>query len=252
MTEAIGQQAIHLEPPRPRPLKDQVVGELRRLIEEHLQPGDQLMSERDLSENLQVSRGTVREAVQFLRSLGLVEVRQGSGTFVRAIHSGPRELRLRWREWTLHHAERINELLEVRSGLEGFAAELAAKRLAGGGVRMMADALELMTAAAASGDVAAAVEADALFHRGLCTATGNPTLLELDDALSSQLIPERAAAWDLPGRADRSIVEHGAILAAVRQGDGEAARAAAIGHLHSVQRELENDLFPGPKQGDFA
>ena len=235
---------MRLERPRPRPLKDQVAGELRRLIEQHLKPGDQLMSERELSEQLRVSRGTVREAVQFLHALGLVEIRHGSGTFVRATHSGRDELRAQWRRWTLRHAERIHELLEVRRGLESFAAALAAQRLADRGVETMAEALAQMASAAAGADVAAAVEADALFHHGLCEATGNPTLVELDDALCKQLVPERAATWDLPGRAQRSIEEHGAIFEAIRRRDGDGAQAAAIAHLTSVERDLRNALFP--------
>lgn len=240
-------EAIRLEPPRPRPLKDQVVGELRRLIELHLQPGDQLMSERELSEQLKVSRGTVREAIQFLQALGLVEIRHGSGTFVRAEHSGREELRTQWRRWTLRHADRIHELLEIRRGLESFAAELAAERLAGPGVETMSAALAQMAAAAGLGDVAAAVEADALFHHGLCEASGNPTLVELDDALCKQLVPERAATWDLPGRATRSLEEHRAIFDAVRGRQGESARASVIAHLTSVERDLRNSLFPDGK-----
>ena len=244
------EQAIRLEPLRPRPLKDQVAGELRRMIEQHLQPGDQLMSERELSERLRVSRGTVREAVQFLHALGLVEIRHGSGTFVRAAHKGREELRTQWREWTMRHAERIHELLEVRRGLESFAAELAAERLADQGADTMAAALAQMAAAAASSDVAAAVEADALFHHGLCQATGNPTLVELDDAICRQLIQERAAAWDLPGRSQRSIEEHSAIFEAIRRRHGGAARAAVIAHLSSVERDLERAVFPDRRKGD--
>jgi len=243
-------QGIHLEPPRPRPLKDQVARELRRIIEQHLQPGDQLMSERELSERLQVSRGTVREAVQFLHALGLVEVRHGSGTFVRAAHSGREELRAQWRQWTIRHAERIHELLEVRRGLESFAAELAAARLAGRGDRAMVEALAQMAAAAAASDVAAAVEADALFHHALCEATGNPTLVELDDTLCNQLVQERAATWDLPGRAQRSIEEHSAIYEAIRGRDAGAARAAVIAHLASVERDLQRAVFAERRKGD--
>lgn len=240
-------RGIRLEPPRPRPLKDQVAGELRRLIEQHLQPGDQLMSERELSEQLHVSRGTVREAVQFLHALGLVEIRHGSGTFVRVAHSDREGLREQWRQWTLRHADRVHELLEVRRGLEGFAAELAAQRLAGQGAERMAEALAQMATAAATADVAAAVEADALFHHGLCEATGNPTLVELGDAICKQLVPERAATWDLPERPKRSIEEHRAIFEAIRRRDGAEARAAVIAHLGSVESDLQKALFPDRK-----
>jgi DNA-binding FadR family transcriptional regulator len=239
--------SVRLEPLQPRPLKAQVVAELRELIEHHLGPGDRLSSERELSEQLRVSRGTIREAVQFLRALGLVEIRHGSGTFVRAAQSDRDELRVQWRRWTLRHVGRVHELLEVRRGLESFAAELAAERLVDQGVETMAEALAHMEAAAAASDIAAAVEADALFHHGLCEASGNPTLVELDDALGKQLVRERAATWDLPGRSQRSITEHRRIYEAVRSRDSDRARAAVVDHLLSVERELQDALFPRPK-----
>src|SRR5215213_8514226 len=91
-----GKEKLTLEPVRPLALKERVIGQLTRLIDEGiLKPGDQLPSERELSEELKVSRGTVREAVQFLGALGLVEVRHGSGTFVR-LGTDPSALRDEW------------------------------------------------------------------------------------------------------------------------------------------------------------
>jgi DNA-binding FadR family transcriptional regulator len=84
VTSAGAKARLELEPVRPLALKERVIRQLTKLIEGGvLEPGDQLPSERELSEELQVSRGTVREAVQFLQALGLVEIRHGTGTFVR-------------------------------------------------------------------------------------------------------------------------------------------------------------------------
>lgn len=230
---------VQLDSLRPAPLKQQVVQTLRSLIDDGvLHPGDQLPSERQLSEQLEVSRGTVREAVQFLDALGLVEIRHGLGTFV----SGDRdleELRREWRRWTVRNAERVRDLLEVRRGLESFAAELAATRPPVTlGVERMAEAIEAMRVASGADDVPALVQADVLFHRALCEASGNKALVELAETVANGLLRERAMSWDIPGRPQRSLDEHAAILEAVRARDGLSARTMAVQHLSSVEHDL--------------
>ena len=227
---------------KPAPLKQQVVQTLRTLIDDGvLHAGDQLPSERQLSEQMEVSRGTVREAVQFLDALGLVEIRHGLGTFV----SGSRdldELRGEWRQWTVRNVERVHELLELRRGLESFAAELAATRAISSGIQAMADAIDAMQEASVVGDVPRLVHADMLFHAALCEASGNKALVELADTVGKGLLQERALTWDIPGRAERSLVEHAAILDAVRAADPLTARMRATEHLSSVERDLNGAI----------
>jgi DNA-binding FadR family transcriptional regulator len=229
---------LELEPVRPLALKERVIRQLTRLIDEGvLGPGDQLPSERELSEELKVSRGTVREAVQFLQTLGLLEIRHGSGTFVRTA-ADPSALRDEWREWTIRHAERIHDLLEIRKGLEPFAAELAAKRAGEAEVAAMDEALEQMEPAVDAPDVTALVQADLAFHHALCAAAGNAALTEFADALGEQLVRERGTIWNLPGRPARSLVEHRAICDAIREGNPRRARKAVLQHIESVEADL--------------
>jgi GntR family transcriptional repressor for pyruvate dehydrogenase complex len=233
-----GKQKLVLEPVRPLALKERVIQQLTRLIEEGvLESGDQLPSERELSEELQVSRGTVREAVQFLGALGLVEVRHGSGTFVR-LGTDRSALRDEWRDWTIRHAERIHDLLELRKGLEPFAAELAAERAGEAEVTAMEHALDQMRPAIDSPDVTGLIQADLAFHHAFCAAAGNAALSEFADALGEQLVRERGVIWNLPGRPARSLAEHSAIYDAVRAGDPARARQAVYEHLTSVEQDL--------------
>jgi GntR family transcriptional repressor for pyruvate dehydrogenase complex len=228
-----------------------VVRELVRLIDgKALAPGDRIPTERELSEQLAVSRSTVREAVQLLQALGTLEIRHGSGTYVAASPSRTKQLRQEWRRWTQRHAARVHELLEVRQGIESFAAELAAHRVAfapgsTSGLDAMEDALELMAAAREAGDIGALVRADMLFHRALCETTGNLALVELTELISGELVRERAASWDLDGRPDRSLVEHREIYRAVRAGDATAARAAVLSHLRSVELDIRSSVLAG-------
>jgi DNA-binding FadR family transcriptional regulator len=241
---------LELEPVRPLALKERVIRQLTRLIEDGaLHPGDRLPSERELSEELQVSRGTVREAVQFLQTLGLLEIRHGSGTFVR-LAGDASDVREEWRRWTIRHAGRVHDLLEIRKALEPFAAELAAQRAGAEELDAMRDALELMRPAVDSPDVAALVQADLAFHHALCAASGNPALSEFSDALGEQLVQERGAIWNLPGRPERSLSEHRAIYDAVRARDPEVARQAVLDHLNSVEGDLgASILSPRDKRG---
>lgn len=238
---APGIVSVELEPLQPLPLKEQVTKRLRRLIEDGtLEPGQQLPSERELGEQLQVSRGTVREAIQFLQALGLVDIRHGAGTFVSSATADRQQLRREWRSWTRRNAGRVHELLEVRRGLEAFAAELGAARRFGLGLDAMAEALEQMRDAVADPDVAALVESDVMFHRGICESADNGALVELAEALGSQLLKERAAVWDIPGRARRSLNEHSRIEAAIRAGDPRRARAHVLAHLTSVEKDIDS------------
>lgn len=233
-----GKARLELEPVRPLALKERVIRQLTRLIDEGaLKPGDRLPSERELSEELQVSRGTVREAVQFLQALGLLEIRHGSGTFVR-LAADPSDLREEWREWTIRHAERIHDLLEIRKGLEPFAAELAARRAEPEDLAAMEDALDQMQPAVDSPNVTALIQADLAFHHALCAAAANAALSEFVDALGDQLLRERGTTWNLPGRPERSLREHRAICDAVSAGDPRRARQAVLEHLISVEDDL--------------
>jgi GntR family transcriptional repressor for pyruvate dehydrogenase complex len=186
--------------------------------------------------------------VQFLQALGTLEIRHGSGTYVAASPGRTQELRREWRRWTQRHAGRVHELLEVRQGIESFAAELAAHRVAfapgnSPGLDAMQEALERMEEARDAADVAALVGADMLFHRALCEATGNLALVELTELISRELVRERAASWDLDGRPDRSLVEHREIYRAVCAGDAAGARAAVVSHLRSVELDIKSSVL---------
>ncbi len=243
---------LRLEPIQPVRLKERAVLQIRRQIEEGaLRPGDRLPGERQLSVTLQVSRGTVREALQLLQAMGLLEIRQGEGAFVRASSGDKEQLRLEWREWVLRHRERVHELLEVRVGLEAFAAELAAERHGADGLAQMEEALEQMADGADGPDVALLVQADLMFHDALMRCAENGVLRDLAGTLGQQLIPERAALWDVPGRPERSLHEHRQISEAVRAKDPRAARLAVRQHIGSVQRDIDmHVLRRGVSAGD--
>jgi DNA-binding FadR family transcriptional regulator len=239
-------EGIHLTPLQSVSLKEQATHELKRLIDEGLlRPGDRLPSERELSDQLRVSRGTVREAVQFLRALGLVEIRHGAGIFVS--QSDADALGAEWRRWTARHAARVRELLEVRKGIETLAAELACVRRESNGLDQMSQAIDRMQAAADTGDVTALVQADVQFHHGLAEASGNRALLELVTLIGDQLLRERAAVLDMKDRSERSLKECREIYEAVLAGEPSLARAGMIRHLDSVASSVATLVAERPR-----
>jgi DNA-binding FadR family transcriptional regulator len=228
-----------LESLRTPPLKQQVVRELTRLIEQgSLPPGARLLGERALAERLGVGRGTVREAVQFLETLGVLEIRHGSGTYVRTGGGQPGGLSTEWRAWTTRHSGRIRDLLEIRRGLESLAVELATERSDARSLDGMRAALEQMEGALELAEIPLLVQADVAFHRAISDATKNLPLAELTDALGAQLLQERAAIFDLPDRPRRSLDEHRRIYAAIADGDPSAARDMLLAHIDSIETDL--------------
>jgi GntR family transcriptional repressor for pyruvate dehydrogenase complex len=243
-----GPAKIRLPPLRTPPLKEQVIHELMRLVKDGaLAPGDRIPTERELSERLAVSRGTVREAVQFLQALGVLEIRHGSGTYVAGSASRAQDLRREWQRWTRNHAGRVQELLEVRQAVESFAAEVAATRVAAGVVDASALAAMVEALGGLEGgdpsDVPDLVRADMLFHRSLCRASGNSALVEFADVLSNELVRERAALFAIDGRLELSCVEHRAIQEAVAGGRPGDARDAVLAHLRSVEVDIARALL---------
>lgn len=189
--------------------------------------GRKIPPEPILSESLGVGRNTVREAVRALTHAGLLECRQGDGTYVRATSEMSGAVRRR-----LRTAELI-EILEVRRGLEVEAARLAAVRRTDADVAAIEKALARREQSLGSSDHAEFVEADLAFHIAVVEATHNRVLMELYRDFSDVLRASITAAGTLLEHAD---IPHGPIAAAVTSGDAEAAAQATHACLEAVFR----------------
>src|SRR5690606_18100744 len=137
--------------------------------------GGRIPTEDELSDQLAVGRNAVREAVRALAHAGLLEIRQGAGTFVRASSELGGALRRRLER------SRLRENLEVRRALEMEAARLAALRRTDEDLAEIERALALRDEAWRAQDMGTFVETDFAFHRAVVHATHNPLLIELYD-----------------------------------------------------------------------
>ena len=224
---------LRLHPVEPHTISDQIASQLRQLISSgEFKPGDRIPAERELAALLGVGRPAVREALRELRAQGLLNTGRGAqGTTVANLPSPSFTEPL-----TLlvgKGAERILELMEVRSAVEIEAAGLAARRAT------LEDLHRMSLALTAPGDILTPEE-DMSFHASIAEATHNPlfqsVIQEPVDLLHDHMAAIFAAYYKEPGGAIALQQQHDAIRRAIRSGDEQKARQAMRQHLDYVAR----------------
>ena len=212
-------------------IKDMIIGG-------ELSPGDRLPPEKELSEQLGLSRNSLREAVKALEAVRVLDVRRGDGTYVTSLE--PRLLQ----ESTafmvdLHSDTSLVELFEVRRILESSAAGMAASRIT-------AEELARLEADISGVDAASVddlIEHDLRFHESIADAAGNGYLSGLLSGLNSRTV--RARIWrglTEQDAVERTLAEHRSIVAALTSGDAELARAATMMHVSGVEQWVKQAL----------
>lgn len=202
-----------------------------------LLPGDRLPSERELSRTFGVGRSAVRDALKPLTLLGIIDVRQGDGTYLRATES---ELLPKAVEWGLLLGERrAVDLVEARRHIEVALATLAAQRRSEEDLRDMRGLLRQMQDAGSDDEF---IEADMAFHLRLAEAAGNSVLsgilINIRSLIQVWITRVTYAAESIAP----SYQEHVPIMEAVEAGDPAAAAAAMGAHLDSAGAKLARTL----------
>lgn len=213
-----------LTSPRRSALSDQVITELRNQITSGEWPvGSRIPTEPELVEQLGVARNTVREAVRALAHNGLLDIRQGSGTYVVATSELAGVMHRRFADADPRH------VAELRSTLESSAARLAAERRTPRDLRQLDTLLARREEAWATGDAERFVAADATFHLAVVAASHNEVLTELYADLGDLL---RDWLRDDVGHELRpeNHMDHARMVEAIRTGDGDAASTEAAGY----------------------
>ncbi|GGO81173.1 FadR/GntR family transcriptional regulator [Wenjunlia tyrosinilytica] len=210
-----------LTSPRRSALADQVIAQLRGQITSGEWPvGSRIPTEPELVERLGVARNTVREAVRALAHNGLLDIRQGSGTYVLATSELAGVMHRRFADADPAH------VAELRSALETTAARLAAQRRTDADMAILDTALERRERAWDSGHAEAFVQADASLHQAVVAASHNDILAELYADLGEVL--RDFLRWDVGSRLDpEQHLDHSRLIEAVRAGDAGTAAAEA-------------------------
>ena len=244
MTVTEGAAGVSTVPPS-RSQSEVVVDGIKNMITSGvLSAGSRLPVEKDLAEELRVSRGSLREGVRALVSMGVLETRQGAGTYVTALDPatllGPLAVLV-----DLQRPGNMVDLLSVRRVLEVEGVGKAALRISDAELAAAGEALAQMEMLLEHDvvDHQAVMEADVVFHRVIARASGNPTLSALIEGLASRTL--RARMWRAlheEGAERRTHAEHQAILVALTARDPDAARLRMGVHLLGVEQYLSTQL----------
>ncbi|MEL3947963.1 MULTISPECIES: FadR/GntR family transcriptional regulator [Streptomyces] len=220
-----------LTTPRRSALSEQVISELRNQISSGEWPvGSRIPTEPELVEQLGVARNTVREAVRALAHNGLLDIRQGSGTYVVATSELAGVMQRRFADAHPRH------IAELRATLESSAAKLAAERRTERDLRQLDTLLARREEAWASGDAEAFVTADSTLHLAVVAASHNDVMTAMYADLGEVL---RDWLREDIGRelSPETYMDHGRLVEAIRAGDAEAAAAEAASYPYLCRPE---------------
>lgn len=229
---------------RKRKIYEEVAEALIELIQsKQLKPGDKLDSVQQLAENFQVGRSAIREALSALRAMGLVEMRQGEGTYVKEFDSTI--LNLPIHTSILMKKSDLRNLLEVRKILEVGAVEVAAERRTSENLAEIKKALSDMLNANGNEDLGN--QADLNFHLAIAKAAHNELLLNLMNHISDIMVStmkDTRKLWLYSTKSswDRLNEDHQNIYDAIEASDKEKAKRLMYHHLNNVEIVLEDYL----------
>jgi GntR family transcriptional repressor for pyruvate dehydrogenase complex len=212
---------------------EEIVDEIMDLISQgRLKWGDQLPTERELSETFKVSRTTVREAFRILESQGFLEIRQGDGTYVadNAIDILVQPLA----SLILKEKDHQIELFEMRQLLESQLAYLAAERVTPENLAEMEKILKKQEEEIANDETG--LDSDRDFHQALAEAASNRILLHIINTTKEFLAESRESYLLGEERAKKSFPHHKRIFSAIKKGDGELAAKAMREHIEDVEK----------------
>ena len=209
------------------------------LISGQLRAGDRLPPENELSDQLGLSRSSLREAVKALELIRVLDVRRGDGTYVTSLEPGLLTETMGFMV-EIHQESSAPELMEVRRILEPGAAAHAAARINARDLAALRACMDSIPAQATAAQLAAH---DFAFHSHIARASGNPYLAGMLDSLTGSAL--RLRTWQRiveAGAVSAILSEHSAILEALTLGDADLARSLMTVHVASAERWLRRPL----------
>ena len=215
------------------PMTQQVARRLQDMIRSgELKAGEKLPSQRILSERLNISRPTLREALLTLETLGLVHTLPARGTFI----ADPQEAPTPASQWRYENAFSQQEVMQLRLVVEGEICRLVAACATPELIQNLQETADIFADAWAQGDLVAHVQADLEFHRLIAAACPNRMLHSVYQTYQTLLTEtQRQPIPQTQGsRMEASIAEHRLIVDAIRRGNGEEAESAMRSHIRNT------------------
>ncbi|HEY5617404.1 MAG TPA: FadR/GntR family transcriptional regulator [Vicinamibacterales bacterium] len=229
--EAVRSGAGRIEPIRKTRVAEQIADQIRFLILDGTFPaGRPLPAERQLAERFGVSRGSIRDALRVLETIGLLVTRHGQGTFPQELDVdrlvAPLASVLSYR----HDLE--DELMDVRRMFEPAVARVAASRVTDEDLVALQRILDTQRRKLKTRQ--SAIVEDTAFHEVLARATRNRVVVSIMATLNDLLVESRTLALKQEGRPSRSMQGHEAVVAALRKRDADAAANAMREHIDQI------------------
>jgi GntR family transcriptional repressor for pyruvate dehydrogenase complex len=212
-----------------RPVTEQLVQQIRRLlVEEGMQPGDQVPPQRELAQRLGASRPTVREAVLQLEGMGIIRVEPARGTFITEAFSQPAA---DFSEWKFEQRFSQVEIYQLRFSLEGLTVQLAARNASHDDLARLDELNTEMRRAIVEERYRDAMAHDFDLHLTIAEIAGNRAVRDIL-ALYRPIITEtQRPPVTEPERLNEAFLEHGAIIRALGRRDGVTAAVAMRHHI---------------------
>lgn len=237
--ESMEELDLDYQPIRARKIYEEVSDSiLSRLKSGYLKPGDKLESVEQLAKHFNVSRSAVREALSGLRAMGVVEMRQGEGTYIT--HFDASRFSLPAATALLMKREDMRDLTQVRKILEVGVVGLAASSYKDEDLIPMEDALQAMKNA--QGKEELGEKADLAFHLAIAKATHNQMLIHLLQSVSGIMIElmretRRLILYTEEGNV-KLFKEHQLIYEAIKDRNSELAQKHMMDHLVAVDNVI--------------
>jgi GntR family transcriptional regulator, transcriptional repressor for pyruvate dehydrogenase complex len=220
-----------LQPIKKARIAEEIADRIRRLILDGTLPADRpLPGERQLAARFAVSRGSVRDALRVLETIGLIETRHGQGTFPRELDVA--RLVVPLVSVLTYRRDLRDELLDVRRMFEPAVARVAAARISDADIAVLERLLDAQRRKLKTG--ASAIVEDTEFHAALARATQNSVVVRIMETLNDLLIESRKQTLRQKGRPARSLEGHEAVVAALRRRDPQAAADAMHRHIDQI------------------
>jgi DNA-binding FadR family transcriptional regulator len=232
-------------------LHSQVVDTLgQEIVDEQIAPGAVLNPEV-LGSRFGVSRSVIRESLRALESMGMVVARPQIGTKVlpasewNLLHPQM----VAWRGRGKDYLEQMEQVLEMRFGIELVAARLATRRMSDASIASLFEALAAMRSAAELGDGTAYLQADAVYHQLLLAGSGNALIAQFSQTVTAVLrTREQDRRRAINELTPQSLQEHIDLAEAVRAREADKAEAALRVVVSHTLREFQDARGESPQE----
>lgn len=221
------------DPIKRRKLSDDVQDRLLAIIQaEHLGPGDPLPSERDLMNAFAVGRPAIREAMQSLQRMGVVEIRHGERARIAEPSFGRmvEPMAETMRHILSHSPASLEHLKEARATFEMAMTRIAAERADAADVARLRETVDRQEAVRHNST--AFLDLDARFHREIAAVSGNPIFTSMSEGLLRWLQSFHIDLMRVPGMEQLTLAEHRQIVDRIEQRDIDGAAKAMADHLY--------------------